>query len=898
MPFNAYLDLKYDKRHTITTLYSDPFTITSEVNNCVINITNNSEDTDYVFKFSYDEGLTWDDLIVPHSDTVSINMAQSGMNLMLVKTNSDLLMSQINITSDEGCEFSVSGNIMTLIDATRVNNPDPTLNLTAVPDYYFDSMLAGAEDLIDASRLIMPATTVGDSAYANMFAGCVNLRKAPSILPATTLGTYCYVYMFGVCSSLIEPPILPATTLAEGCYRMMFWGCHEMTIPPVLPATTLANECYEGMFGYCGSLSVAPALPATTLADICYESMFVHCTSLVTPPALPATTLANYCYQNMFDGCTSLTTAPNLLASNMVEGCYARMFYDCESLNYIKILATDTATDFITNWVHNVASTGVFVKDQYTTYTIDSDSGVPIGWTVVNEGQDTPVYCTMNINIDPAGGGTAIGGGTYKRGDTVIVSTSADPEYDFVGWYDINNELISENESYSFIITSNTTLIAKFASKTFYNVILSMDDPELEATLTGGGRYNAGTRVTISASNISGYTFVGWKSDNIIVSNEQTWSFTLNTNMSLSAVYEESAIDYNHEYLTIEPLEDGCTFLIETYNLNALSTIEIKVNSDSWHTYTFQDMQIVWNDDTDAAYKINEYGTSNTPVTLNIGDKIQFRRLVKNGKYSEAQFCTVRFATSKKYKVYGNIACLEPYHDDVINMTDTYYAGTNLTEMYDDHSSKREVYYGLFSSFYTDATYGPKVVDASNLVLPFTTLNQDAYRDMFGNADYLSLAPALPATTLADNCYMNMFNACLSLATVPYNLLPATTLAPRCYMGMFSLCSTLTTTPTLPATTLADECYSNMFWNCSRLVNVSTLPATTLADRCYYQMFTNCTNLTNITCLATDISAYNCVTDWVHNVASNGTFTKAANMSSWTTGDSGIPTGWTVQDAS
>lgn len=74
------------------------------------------------------------------------------------------------------------------------------------------------------------------------------------------------------------------------------------------------------------------------------------------------------------------------------------------------------------------------------------------------------------------------------------------------------------------------------------------------------------------------------------------------------------------------------------------------------------------------------------------------------------------------------------------------------------------------------------------------------------------------------------------------------------------------------------------------------LPATTLTKNCYYQMFYGCTNLSNVKCLAIDKSASNCTYFWLYNVAASGTFTKAALMSSWTSGFSEIPEGWTVKD--
>ena len=73
---------------------------------------------------------------------------------------------------------------------------------------------------------------------------------------------------------------LPATTLTETCYGYMFAGCEGLTRAPELPATTLAMGCYHQMFADCSSLTTAPELPAATLADVCYSSMFYNCSSL------------------------------------------------------------------------------------------------------------------------------------------------------------------------------------------------------------------------------------------------------------------------------------------------------------------------------------------------------------------------------------------------------------------------------------------------------------------------------------------------------------------------------------------------------------------------------------------------------------------------------------------
>jgi hypothetical protein len=85
-----------------------------------------------------------------------------------------------------------------------------------------------------------------------------------------------------------------------------------------------------------------------------------------------------------------------------------------------------------------------------------------------------------------------------------------------------------------------------------------------------------------------------------------------------------------------------------------------------------------------------------------------------------------------------------------------------------------------------------------------------------------------------------------------------------------------------------------MFKDCTSLTTAPALPATTLVHRCYDFMFSGCTKLNSVTCLATNISAVECTNYWLNGVAKTGTFTKAESMTGWTTGSSGIPSGWTT----
>ena len=138
---------------------------------------------------------------------------------------------------------------------------------------------------------------------------------------------------------------------------------------------------FEFMFSGCQSLTKAPILPATRLAQNCYYAMFSGCRSLTKAPELPATYLPQHCYTRMFQDCRSLTKAPELPATTLPDYCYYRMFENCQSLKEVRVSATTTATDALTDWLKNVSATGDFYCDPNATIFPSGVSGIPSGWT-------------------------------------------------------------------------------------------------------------------------------------------------------------------------------------------------------------------------------------------------------------------------------------------------------------------------------------------------------------------------------------------------------------------------------------------------------------------------------------------------------------------------------------
>ena len=297
-----------------------------------------------------------------------------------------------NLYGYGGCSFGstdatykLRGNIMSLITSSDFENAT-----TLTGGGHFNGLFAGWSGLTDASKLVLPATTLAPSCYMSMFKNCYNMVKGPAVLPAVTLTNNCYTAMFQDCTSLTAATVICATTLAPYCCCNMFERCSSITVTQaVLPATTLAVSCYFDMFDHCESLETAPVVPATTLAGQCCSGMFQHCFGMKhVQPVLPATTLAEGCYANMFADNHILEVAPILPATTLVPSCYHSMFCDCWSLRYVKamFLTTPSAT-YCEGWLFSIKewAPGTFVMNSEATWLNSVERGgtsIPPGWTI------------------------------------------------------------------------------------------------------------------------------------------------------------------------------------------------------------------------------------------------------------------------------------------------------------------------------------------------------------------------------------------------------------------------------------------------------------------------------------------------------------------------------------
>lgn len=90
----------------------------------------------------------------------------------------------------------------------------------------------------------------------------------------------------------------------------------------------------------------------------------------------------------------------------------------------------------------------------------------------------------VTLNQNDSQMGTALGGGEYAYGTKVTITAQNNRGYNFVGWYDQNDKLISEDQSYTFTIEYDVTYIAKFKKDELLDDFIITSTPTT-CTVTG-----------------------------------------------------------------------------------------------------------------------------------------------------------------------------------------------------------------------------------------------------------------------------------------------------------------------------------------------------------------------------------------------------------------------------
>ena len=160
-------------------------------------------------------------------------------------------------------------------------------------------------------------------------------------------------------------------------------------------------------------------------------------------------------------------------------------------------------------------------------------------------------------------------------------------------------------------------------------------------------------------------------------------------------------------------------------------------------------------------------------------------------------------------------------------------------------------------------------------------------------AKYINIRPSMKT---------EIYGNVMSLLKGKDNLESATALeAKNAFYGLFAGAEKLVNNTerllVLPATTLTESCYQDMFNGCKGIEKAPELPAPKLEKNCYQEMFYDCAKLNHVKCLATDIKAENCTKDWLGKAGTEATETKVLEsvVDMTKNSDDGVPTSWMAQ---
>jgi len=133
----------------------------------------------------------------------------------------------------------------------------------------------------------------------------------------------------------------------------------------------------------------------------------------------------------------------------------------------------------------------------------------------------------------PTAGGSTSGGGEYALNSGATVSAIPNPGYKFSKWL-ANGANVSSANPYTFNVTANRTLVAKF--KPVYAVTVTADPPE------GGNPeadpfYELNELAKLKSKPEPGWSLVSWTQNGVVVSTDVDFSFNVTATRDLVANY-------------------------------------------------------------------------------------------------------------------------------------------------------------------------------------------------------------------------------------------------------------------------------------------------------------------------------------------------------------------------
>jgi len=173
----------------------------------------------------------------------------------------------------------------------------------------------------------------------------------------------------------------------------------------------------------------------------------------------------------------------------------------------------------------------------------------------------------VTVDVIPEEGGMASGGGKYVFGSEITVVATPAECYDFDGWF-VGETLVSEDAEYTFTVTEDVDLVAKFTLKTFEVTVTA--EPKEGGEVTGADIYDCGEEATVTAVADECYDFDGWFVGETLVSEDAEYTFTVSEDVDLVAKFTLKTFEVT---VTAEPKEGGEVMGADIYDCGEEATV-------------------------------------------------------------------------------------------------------------------------------------------------------------------------------------------------------------------------------------------------------------------------------------------------------------------------------------
>ena len=190
---------------------------------------------------------------------------------------------------------------------------------------------------------------------------------------------------------------------------------------------------------------------------------------------------------------------------------------------------------------------------------ITTDWSQPVFFTTTDA-----VYYNITASANPAAGGNVTGGGTYLQGASCTLTATANTGYTFTNWTKNDGTVVSNNATYTFNVTESGAYAANFTLNSY--MVTASANPAEGGTVTGGGTYNHGQNITLTATANEGYTFTGWSDG--VTTNPRT--VTVTGPATYVANFELQSFNIT---VSADPTEGGTVSGGGTYNYGSSVTL-------------------------------------------------------------------------------------------------------------------------------------------------------------------------------------------------------------------------------------------------------------------------------------------------------------------------------------